>query len=86
MSESFDSEEEKDEQDPQEGWVRELKMRREHEHQMRIESLGRELKELEKKQRINPAPNPLLMPLRPSTLSGEHSSDELVATSTTDHM
>ena len=85
MSESSVSEDE-NEEDPQERWSRELKMRREHEAQMEIERLRREAREWERQQRTNPAPNPLVMPLRPSTLSGEHSSDELVATSTTDRM
>ena len=85
MSESFVSEDE-DEEDPQERRLRELKMRREHEDQMEIERQRREAREWDRQQRINPAPNPLLMPLEPSNMAGERSSDDFEETSTTGRM
>ena len=84
MCESSVLEDEKNEEDPQERWSRELKLRREHEAQMEIERLRRGAREWERQQRINPAPNPLLMPLEPSNMAGEHSSDNFEETSTTD--
>ena len=86
MSESSDSEDEKNEEDPKQRWARELQMRREHEHQMEIDSLRREAREWERQQRINPAPNPLLMPLEPRNMSGELSSDKLSESSATGSM
>ena len=86
MSESFVSKDEKNEEDPQERWSREREMRREHEAQMEIERLRRGAREWERQQRINPAPNPLLMPLEPSNMSQEHSSDKIVETSSIGHM
>ena len=42
MSESFDSEDDKKKEDPQDRWARELKMRLEHEHKMKIDGLRHE--------------------------------------------
>ena len=53
MSESFDSEDDKKKEDPQDRWARELKMRLEHEHKMKIDGLRRVAREWERQQRIN---------------------------------
>ena len=45
MSESFDSEDDKKKEDPQDRWARELKMRLEHEHKMKIDGLRRVARE-----------------------------------------
>ena len=83
MSESFVSKDEKDEEDPQERWSRKLKMRRKNEDKIEIERQRREATEWERQQRINPPLSPLLMPLDPSKMSREHSSEKIVETSST---
>ena len=79
MSESFVSKDEKNEEDPQERWSRKLKMKRKNEDKIEIERQRREATEWERQQRIDP----LLMPLDPSKMSREHSSEKIVETSST---
>ena len=89
MSESSDSEEEKrntdhrlEEQIQREQQLRELRKRIDREEQREIEILRREAEEWERQQRINPVPNPLLMPVEPENLYGEQSLDEHVHSNT----
>ena len=89
MSESSDSEEEKrntdhrlEEQIQREQQLRELRKRIDREEQHKIEILRREAEEWERQQRINPVPNPLLMPVEPENLYGEQSLDEHVHSNT----
>ena len=82
MSESSDSEEEKRntdhrlEEQCQFEQLRELRTRIEREKQREIEILRREAEEWERRQRINPVPNPLLMPVEPENVYGEQSLDQ----------
>ena len=61
-------------------------MRRKNEDKIEIERQRREATEWERQQRINPALNPFLMPLDPSKMSSEHSSDKIAETSSTSRM
>ena len=83
MSESSDSDEEKrntdcrlEERCQLEARWRELRTRIEREKQREIEILRREAEEWERQQRINPVPNPLLMPMEPENVYGEQSLDQ----------
>ena len=86
MSESSDSEEEKRNTNHRlEEQIRrdeQLWKRIDQEKQHEIEILRREAEEWERQQRINPVPNPLLMPLEPENLYGEQSLDEHVHSNT----
>ena len=61
-------------------------MKRKNEDKIEIERQRREATEWERQQRINPLLSPLLMPIDPSKMSREHSSDKIAKTSSTDRM
>ena len=86
MSESSDSEEEKRNTNHRlEEQIRreeQLRKRIDRVEQHKIEILRREAEEWERQQRINPVPNPLLMPVEPENLYGEQSLDEHVHSNT----